>query len=67
MFTSPGKHSHVLHKTKQAPQDFDFHVNRTFLCFVRRLRNPDSVNQSTTEAHGGVNPRRVLATLSMSD
>lgn len=29
---------------------------RTFLCSVRILK--DHVNQSTTEAHGGVNPRR---------
>lgn len=33
-----------------------FDVKR--LCLVRVLRNPGSVNQSTTEAHGGVNPRR---------
>jgi len=33
-----------------------FDVNR--LSLVRVLRNPGSVNQSTTEAHGGVNPRR---------
>lgn len=33
-------------------------VKRTFICSVRVVRNPESVNQSTTEAHGGVNPRR---------
>lgn len=33
-----------------------FDVQR--LCLVRVLRNPGSVNQSTTEARGGVNPRR---------
>lgn len=33
-----------------------FNVER--LSLVRVLRNPGSVNQSTTEAHGGVNPRR---------
>lgn len=31
---------------------------RTFLCIVRVLRDPDHVTQSTTEAYGGVNPRR---------
>lgn len=40
-------------------------VRRTFLCEATRLRNPASVTQSTTEAHGGpyggkgLNPRRV--------
>jgi len=34
-------------------------VKRTFLCSVKVMRNAASVNQSTTEAHGGVNPRRL--------
>merc|ERR1712232_128839 len=34
-------------------------VGRTFICSVRLLRDSESVTQSTTEAHGGVNPRRV--------
>ena len=38
-----------------------FTEDRTFLCFVPRLRNPNSVTQSTTEAHGGLNPRRLAA------
>lgn len=37
---------------------FDFDVERRSL--VRALRNPSSVNQSTTEAHSGVNPRRYV-------
>merc|ERR1712194_866029 len=32
---------------------------RTFFCIVPRLRSSASVNQSTTEAHGGLNPRRL--------
>lgn len=39
----------------------DFQVKRTFLCTVRARREPSSVVQSTTELHGGHNPRRVVA------
>merc|ERR1712032_1510826 len=39
---------------------------RTFLCYVPRLSNSNSVTQSTTEAHGGVNPRR-FNSMSLSD
>lgn len=36
-------------------------VKRTFICASRRLRNPESVTQSTTEVcSGGLNPRRVM-------
>eukprot|EP00929_Paragymnodinium_shiwhaense_P120041 TRINITY_DN91945_c0_g1_i1.p1 TRINITY_DN91945_c0_g1~~TRINITY_DN91945_c0_g1_i1.p1 ORF type:complete len:463 (-),score=42.71 TRINITY_DN91945_c0_g1_i1:400-1737(-) len=35
-------------------------VERTFLNIPRALRGADSVTQSTTEAHGGRNPRRFL-------
>jgi len=35
-----------------------FDVHRTFLCQAMPLRSSASVTQSTTEAHGGVNPRR---------
>mmetsp|Transcript_101778 Transcript_101778/g.227380 ORF Transcript_101778/g.227380 Transcript_101778/m.227380 type:complete len:486 (-) Transcript_101778:276-1733(-) len=34
-------------------------VQGTFLCSGKVLRHPDSVTQSTTEAHGGTNPRRL--------
>lgn len=36
-------------------------VQRTFVCSVprNRFRNQDSVTRSTTEAHGGFNPRRL--------
>lgn len=50
-------------------QDVDIPLaeSRTFLCAVPRLRNPESVTQSTTEAHnGGVNPRRLQAPSSSS-
>eukprot|EP00438_Fugacium_kawagutii_P014813 Skav234787 [mRNA] locus=scaffold69:69756:70532:+ [translate_table: standard] len=36
----------------------DLVADRTFLCAVPRLRASNSVTQSTTEAHGGLNPRR---------
>lgn len=40
---------------------------KTFICMVPRLRNPQSVTQSTTEAHsGGVNPRRICV-VALSD
>lgn len=32
---------------------------RTFLCAAPRLRASNSVTQSTTEVHGGLNPRRL--------
>ena len=35
-----------------------FGVRRTFFCEVTPLRSAATVVQSTTEAHGGVNPRR---------
>lgn len=35
-------------------------VERTFICSVSMLRDATSVNQSTTEAHAGVNPRRYV-------
>jgi len=37
----------------------DIVVRRTFICIVPRLRSSASVNQSTTEAHGSLNPRRL--------
>ena len=44
-------------------EDEDLAMNlvetRTFLCAVPRLRSSNSVTQSTTEVHGGLNPRRV--------
>ena len=33
-------------------------ISRTFLCWSAPLRTLDSVTESTTEAHGGRNPRR---------
>lgn len=33
-------------------------VERTFLSLPHQMRNSDSVTQSTTSVHGGVNPRR---------
>jgi len=39
---------------------------RTFLCCLPRFRSASSVVQSTTEAHGGINPRRVMA-MTLSD
>lgn len=46
---------------KDCWEGFPFAVSRTFLCVAPRLRNSQSVTQSTTEAHdGGRNPRRVL-------
>jgi hypothetical protein len=42
---------------------------RTFICCLPRfpyLRDATSVPQSTTEAHGGLNPRRIMA-MSLSD
>jgi len=36
-------------------------VERTFLCLSKTYSSPDSVTQSTTEAHrGGMNPRRLV-------
>lgn len=47
--------------------EWPLEVKRTFLCAVQRLRNPNSVPQSTTEAHGGgLNPRRLRAAPSIS-
>jgi hypothetical protein len=44
----------VANETEQA-----YEVRRTFLCRARKLRQANSVNQSTTEIHGGgLNPRR---------
>ena len=34
-------------------------ITRTFLCYGPPLRSIDSVTESTTEAHGGLNPRRL--------
>lgn len=48
--------------------EWPLEVRRTFLCVVQRLRNPTSIPQSTTEAHGGgLNPRRLLAAPSSSN
>lgn len=41
-------------------------VERTFIGLVRPRRDAESVTQSTTEAHGGLNPRR-LTLLTLSD
>jgi len=47
--------------TEDATGQAEFDVQRTFLCETKRLRQPNSVTQSTTEAHGGgLNPRRVM-------
>ena len=48
--------------SQQGPEDeIDWQgllgTHRTFLCTVRVLK--DHVTQSTTEAHGGLNPRRL--------
>lgn len=59
---------------QEAPQhlnlcDLDMPLieKQTFICEAPRRRNPESVTQSTTEAHlGGLNPRRVLPA-SLSD
>lgn len=43
--------------------------HRTFICCLPRfpyLRDATAVSQSTTEAHGGLNPRRIMA-MSLSD
>jgi len=38
-----------------------FQVERTFICVTQRvLRSAHSVNQSKTEVHGGLNPRRLV-------
>jgi len=42
------------------PELANLEVKRTFLCSVVPKREPGSVNQSTAEAHGGPNPRRVV-------
>jgi len=40
----------------------EFDIQRTFICETTRRRQPNSVAQSTTEAHGGgLNPRRVAS------
>jgi len=40
--------------------DFELRVDRTFLCYARRLLDEGTVVQSTTEAHSCcVNPRRL--------
>lgn len=36
-------------------------VDRTFLCTTRNLKPSASVSQSTTEVHGGINPRRYVS------
>ena len=41
-------------------------MDRTFLSFSPPFRSSVSVNQSTTEAHGGLNPRRVQHNASSS-
>jgi len=44
-----------------------FEIQRTFICETKRLRNAESVTQSTTEARrGGLNPRRVQPASSQS-
>jgi len=35
-------------------------VKRTFLCKICLLHDAAKVNQSTSESHGGINPRRVI-------
>lgn len=42
--------------------ELDLVERRTFLCIAPQLRNSGSVVQSTTEAHGCVNPRRWVPT-----
>lgn len=50
------------HKTEGGDNGWaPLEAQRTFICASRRLRNPGSVTQSTTEAHqGGLNPRRAM-------
>lgn len=43
--------------------DHALSTERTFLCTARSLRSPRAVAQSTTQAHTGPNPRRVIAAL----
>eukprot|EP00933_Yihiella_yeosuensis_P054760 TRINITY_DN53313_c0_g1_i1.p1 TRINITY_DN53313_c0_g1~~TRINITY_DN53313_c0_g1_i1.p1 ORF type:complete len:510 (-),score=81.57 TRINITY_DN53313_c0_g1_i1:250-1716(-) len=45
-------------ETEAEQWDILFKVEGTFLTFAKAPRNSGSVNQSTTEAHGGSNPRR---------
>jgi len=40
---------------------YDVVAKRTFLCIAAPLRNADSISQSTSEIHGGLNPRRFRA------
>ena len=53
------------HKEQETEEDDDntawqemLAIKNTFLCGVRMLQGFQSVIQSTTEAHGGINPRR---------
>lgn len=60
--TSDGLTSeHIAHIPESSNEIWlDLEVQRTFLCTVKSKREPSSVNQSTTEVHGGVNPRRLV-------
>lgn len=58
-----GEHRDASHQAESEDIDdtdseFRLRVVRTFLGYVRTLRDSRSVNQSTTEAHSGINPRR---------
>lgn len=58
-----GEHRDTTHQAESEDIDdtdseFRLRVERTFLGFVRTLRDSRSVNQSTTEAHSAINPRR---------
>jgi len=61
----PGAENHARFKpmdTQDAEDlrewQYGLEVERTFICVVPCLREACSVNQSTSEAHGSVNPRR---------
>lgn len=55
-----GKDHPVHTEVEDATSESEFDTQRTFLCETKRLRQPNSVTQSTTEANGGgMNPRRV--------
>jgi len=58
------RHREILHvpqakERKIEASVVDLYEERTFLCWAAPLRNADSVTESTTEAHGGLNPRRL--------
>jgi len=66
VFLSGGMTSKVSEIHQAAKIDFEIEeiplcVQRTFFCVARPERNANSVICSTTDAHEGVNPRRVIA------